>query len=233
VTKWEAWLPKLVREQTLNEQLATLDAQLAQLEGALKVAEDGGFNATEKSAIQSEHLAPIAGIIERVEKTMSEWAVIDDPWALPEEQAGERARWANANVRLTERWAALQKNILNPNIENETHLDQYVAQFREWIQTRYKLPPEPWKDPHVSIKGFGASSVDLLVIYFLDDVRMEHFMRQRRIAAELMIAVHEAFRAHNIEIPFPQTDLWLRSDKLKVEVAGNTRPALGAGQQRQ
>jgi small-conductance mechanosensitive channel len=223
VTKWEAWLPKLAREQTLNEQLVALEERLAQLEGALKIAEAGGFNASEKSAIQQEHLTPIAGVIEGVEKAMEAWAAIDDPWALPEEQAGERARWANANARLTERWQALQKGILNPNIENETHLDQFVAQFCAWVNTRYKLLPEPWKDPHVSIKGFGASSVDLQVIYFLDDVRMEHFMRQRRIAAELMIAVHEAFKAHNVEIPFPQTDLWLRSERVKVDVNGRPR----------
>jgi small-conductance mechanosensitive channel len=153
---------------------------------------------------------------------MMAWAAIEDPWALPDERASERARWENANERLTERWQALQKGILNPNIENETRLDEMVAAFREWISTRYKLPLEPWKDPHVTIKGFGASSVDLQVIYFMDDVRMEHFMRQRRIAAELMIAVHEAFKAHHIEIPFPQTDLWLRSDKVKVELNGKS-----------
>ena len=131
-------------------------------------------------------------------------------------------RWANANERLTERWTALEKNILNPNIENETHLDAMTESLRVWIKTRYKQPPEPWKDPHISVKGFGASSVDLVVNYFLDDVRMEHFMRQRRVSAELMIAVHEQFKAHNIEIPFPQADLWLRSDKLKVEVNGRS-----------
>lgn len=218
--KWEAWLPKLAREQTLNEHLTVLDGQLVRLESALKVAEAGGFNSDEKRVIQADHLTPIAGVIERVAQAMTEWAAIDDPWALPDEQAGERARWTNANARLSERWGDLQKGILNPNIENETHLDQFIAQFREWIGTRYKLPPEPWKDPHVSIKGFGASSVDLEVIYFLDDVRMEHFMRQRRIAAELMIAVHEAFKAHHVEIPFPQTDLWVRSNKLNVEVNG-------------
>lgn len=223
VLKWEAWLPKLACEHLLDEQLAALDARLAQLESALKVAEAGGFNAEEKSAIQRDHLIPIADLIDKAEKAMTKWAAYDDPWALPDEQAGERVRWTNANERLTERWRTLQKGILNPNIENETHLDLYVAQFREWIRTRYKLPPEPWKDPHVTIKGFGASSVDLQVIYFLDDVRMEHFMRQRRIAAELMIAVHEAFKAHHVEIPFPQADLWLRSEKVRLEVAGKGR----------
>jgi small-conductance mechanosensitive channel len=222
VVKCEAWLPKLAREQALNEQLAALDAQIASLEQALKAAEAGGFNAAENSAIQSSHLIPVAGTVHCVKEAMMAWAAIEDPWALPDERASERARWENANERLTERWQALQKGILNPNIENETRLDEMVAAFREWISTRYKLPPEPWKDPHVTIKGFGASSVDLQVIYFMDDVRMEHFMRQRRIAAELMIAVHEAFKAHHIEIPFPQTDLWLRSDKVKVELNGKS-----------
>jgi small-conductance mechanosensitive channel len=218
VARWEAWLPKLAREHTLNEHIAVLDGRLMALEQALKLAEAGGFSAAEKKDIQTKHLTPITATLSSVKAAMDAWAALDDPWALPKEQAGERARWANVNERLTERWIALEKSILHPNIENETHLDAMVTQFREWISTRYKLPPEPWKDPHISVKGFGASSVDLLVNYFLDDVRMEHFARQRRVTAELMVAVHEQFKAHHVEIPFPQADLWLRSDKLKVEL---------------
>ena len=88
--KWEAWLPKLNLEQAINEHLATLDAQLTIMAQALKAAETSGFSSIEMSGIQTNNLKPISLTVSDVKEAMNAWAALDDPWALPEEQAGER-----------------------------------------------------------------------------------------------------------------------------------------------
>jgi small-conductance mechanosensitive channel len=60
--------------------------------------------------------------------------------------------------------------------------------------------------PDVFFTGFGDSSLDFDLLVWIADPP-----RQRRIASELCFAIFDAFNEHDIEIPFPQRDLHLRS----------------------
>jgi MscS family membrane protein len=164
--------------------------------------------------LQAAHVQPIAQAIQATHAALQTWAALPDPQALPNEAAEESRRWAEANARLLEKWASLEKALGKPHADNEMQLDTQTTQLCEWMLTSYKATREPWKDPHVIIKAFGASSIDVQLKYFVDDVRLEHFERPRRVATELMIEIHERFKALNIEIPFPQQDVWMRGGKL-------------------
>ncbi len=60
--------------------------------------------------------------------------------------------------------------------------------------------------PSVVFANFGASSLDFELRAFISDVE-----KRVSIASDLRFAIDGAFRAHDIAIPFPQQDVWLRS----------------------
>ncbi|HEX8248332.1 MAG TPA: mechanosensitive ion channel domain-containing protein, partial [Pyrinomonadaceae bacterium] len=67
--------------------------------------------------------------------------------------------------------------------------------------------------PSVRLIQFGESSIDLELWVW----SKEKLQRKVAFVSDLNFAIWEKFRANNVEIPFPQTDLHIRSGKLKVE----------------
>jgi len=74
--------------------------------------------------------------------------------------------------------------------------------------------------PKVHFSGFGDSSIDLQIRVWIDKPR-DHTV----ITSDVNFAVDRAFREHNIEIPFPQRDLHLRTGSLRIahEDSGSTK----------
>ncbi|MEL6678870.1 MAG: mechanosensitive ion channel domain-containing protein [Pseudomonadota bacterium] len=72
--------------------------------------------------------------------------------------------------------------------------------------------------PVCLLKGFGDSSVDLELRIWIDDPEDG----VSNIASEVMLAIWHRFRAHGIEIPFPQRDLNLSAP---IEVRTVNTPA--------
>ncbi|NJM40907.1 MAG: mechanosensitive ion channel [Anaerolineae bacterium] len=206
----QAVLPKLRHEIALHTHIEALEAKLTELASALRANEHGGLNGKELTTLRAAHLPAMAQTVQNTHTAMQTWLALPDPQALPDEAANDRQRWGEINERLNDKWAGLEKALTKPSADQEMQLDSQTLQLRDWLVTNYKATREPWKDPHVIIKAFGASSIDLQLKYFVDDVRLEHFERPRRIATELMIEIHERFKALNIEIPFQQHDIWVR-----------------------
>jgi small-conductance mechanosensitive channel len=67
--------------------------------------------------------------------------------------------------------------------------------------------------PSVRLIRFGDSAIDLELWVW----SKEKLQRKVAFTSDLNFAIWEKFRANNVEIPFPQTDLHIRSGKLKVE----------------
>jgi len=59
--------------------------------------------------------------------------------------------------------------------------------------------------PRVRMRGFGDSSLDFELLCWI-----ERPVQRGLITHELYMAVYDAMNRHNIEIPFPQRDLWVR-----------------------
>jgi potassium-dependent mechanosensitive channel len=85
-------------------------------------------------------------------------------------------------------------------------------------------------EPNVLFLGFGESSLDFSVRAWTDD--FDNFLT---IKSDLTLALHDALYANDIEIPFPQRDLHLRSvDPQAVARIGAVQaPPVGEGQDEQ
>lgn len=68
--------------------------------------------------------------------------------------------------------------------------------------------------PTVFFLGFGDSSLNFEIRVFVRDL-----LKRMPLMHELHMAIDKALREHNIEIPFPQRDLHIRSGDLKPPVA--------------
>jgi potassium-dependent mechanosensitive channel len=66
--------------------------------------------------------------------------------------------------------------------------------------------------PMVHFADFGDSSLDFVLLAWIQDP-----IRQARIASDLRFAIDAAFRAANIEIPFPQRDLNWKGGKVMIQ----------------
>jgi len=72
-----------------------------------------------------------------------------------------------------------------------------------------KVPP-----PRVTFSGFGDSSLDFELWVWCSDPSRQYIVR-----SDLYFAIEEAFRKSNVEIPFPQRDLNVRTGTLPLEIS--------------
>lgn len=79
-------------------------------------------------------------------------------------------------------------------------------------------------EPVVHFMDFGDSSLDFRLAVWVDDplVRLS-------VASDLRFMLWKALAEHNIEIPFPQRDLHIRSSVLREMVDGKTNPKNESG----
>ncbi|MEM9930108.1 MAG: potassium transporter KefA, partial [Bacteroidota bacterium] len=69
--------------------------------------------------------------------------------------------------------------------------------------------------PFVRFTNFGDSSLDFQLFFWSRD-----FVRIENVKSDLRFAIDAAFRLKNIEVPFPQRDVWIRSSEGGMPEAG-------------
>ena len=208
---------KLTSEHGLHTALKALHARLEELTHSVMLKEVGGFTKQEIAELKRETTRVDADIDTAIQ-AMNAWSALRDPHISAHEQRMEITRWSTLNARLTERWTTLKKTLEKPPRDSETRIDDAVQVFSAWVRERYKPIPDHWKNPHVSFKAFGASSVDIAVEFYIDDIRLEHYYRRSRVLTEIGIGIFNVFRREGIEIPFPQTDVWFRDKPVNVAI---------------
>ena len=83
------------------------------------------------------------------------------------------------------------------------------------LEETAKAHPEVVKQPfpRARMRAFGASSLDFELLVWID-----HPQLRGRIRHDLLISIYKALKQNGIEIPFPQTDIHLRSMPEKEEL---------------
>ena len=65
-------------------------------------------------------------------------------------------------------------------------------------------------NPNVRFVTFGDSSLNFQLLFWIS---AHNFLTIEDIKSDLNYAIDKAFRAHNISIPFPQRDIWVKEIK--------------------
>lgn len=107
--------------------------------------------------------------------------------------------WTHKNIK--------QRYSLEIGVAYKTDLHQLFPVIREVVASHPKVisgddvPIE--ERPDVEISGFGDSSVNLLIEFWMEGVDDgEH-----RVGGDLLLMIWDALHEHNVEIPFPQREV--------------------------
>jgi small-conductance mechanosensitive channel len=74
-------------------------------------------------------------------------------------------------------------------------------------------------EPRIYLMDFGSSSVDFVLYAWVKDAETAIFA-----GPELRLQIWDAFKEHDVEIPFPQTDLHIRSSDIPLVDRDAPRP---------
>jgi len=90
-----------------------------------------------------------------------------------------------------------------------------IAKVRDTLLAVGRENPNTLQEPAPSVflKKFGDSSIDFELVVWSSEMSA----RPSRYRSDLNFAIVEKFREAEIELPFPQRDLYIRSGTLKVE----------------
>lgn len=208
---------RLVAENEVNFKLEEIDLELSSIVVTLQFAEKGGLTADEIENIQAEYenvlqsigiavSAPSAGRSEgkRVTYDYSETSEDDslielvrswyrisirDPHLLDEDENLIPEDWERRINLLRRRVQRLHQKINRPERE-ETRLDDYVLELRQWLKDRFKTPRRKWQEPKVTVNGLkhndeGMAYLDFTLSFFVDDIKLENGKRGDRISSQI------------------------------------------------
>ena len=118
------------------------------------------------------------------------------------------------NYSYDDRSIIIQNNI---GVAYESDLDRVIEVLTETAEGNPYRRED--KNPSVLVKEFADSSINLAVLTWIKDVKnkypAEHWVN---------LEIWRAFKREGIEIPFPQNDIHIKSEKpVKPAVSGNSR----------
>jgi MscS family membrane protein len=139
----------------------------------------------ERQEIFCQFISPLDDQLQRVLDSSQAWVEIADPWLDDSDVWNLRRVWEERNVELREIWERVKKTINHPNDRSEMRLDDISRDMLTWIQQDYKILPDYWKNPTVTLKGFDGPEALLQLSYYVDNIRLEHDERASRIHTEI------------------------------------------------
>lgn len=104
----------------------------------------------------------------------------------------------------------LLRQIANIGIHYKSDPRQAIEQCLEAAAEIPRILDDP--KPACWVRGFGDSSVDLMVSYWINDpMNGLHSVR-----SELLLNIWDRFHAHGIEIPYPQRDIHIKDGGIPI-----------------
>ncbi|HHB79467.1 MAG TPA: mechanosensitive ion channel [Saprospiraceae bacterium] len=99
------------------------------------------------------------------------------------------------------------------DVQTRFSLDVGVAygsdtqRVKQVLETVIKSHPKVMENPgpRIRLENFGDSSLDFKILFWANN-----FYVIEDVKSDLRFAIDKAFRENNIEIPFPQRDVWMR-----------------------
>lgn len=203
---------RLLAESEVNLKLEEIDQALETLAVTLQFAEKGGLTQDEIDNVQQEY-RDVLGLIglnvitttqnnrsvfefqetrldETLIKLVRNWyrAWIRDPNLLDEDESGIPDEWELKINRLKRRAQRLFQKISNPQRE-ETRLDDYVMELKQWLRERFKEPRHKWQEPQILMTGMNHDEsgiyIEFKLNFFIDDIKLENGRRGDRVSSQI------------------------------------------------
>jgi MscS family membrane protein len=191
VAHYQSAIVKLELECNLNEQLAAFQEALVNLLFAVRAYASGGWSSKERKEFKSQYVTPAAQVFQKTVECAEAWIRTPDPWISNREQRQQKKFWDDRTLRLKTRWHALEQMLENPRGRAGLRLDESTVKMLDWLKLEYKILPEDWKNPYVTFKEFEGDHTKLMLWFFVDNVRLEHFERPRRVITEIAREIRE------------------------------------------
>ena len=211
--KKEAGRQRLLAEKNANNLVIELQEALADLAGKINVLEQGGLELEETRKIQGYFLDILKLVgLELVKERQGKrrLATLEETANLDNTVIGEIRNWYKAwskdpdfteqdPIYLQEEWERkiqllkfrmnkLFQKISQPSMD-ETRLDDYLLALGKWLNERFKNTQTLWQAPKIwtnAIRGDGTmASMEYVVKYFIDNIKLEQCQRGNRIRSEV------------------------------------------------
>ena len=195
---YEAALPRLDLEGQVYRQMLNMEESFRHLIRGIMAREGNGLSPEEISEIFCKYVTPADNEVDRTLDLVNQWMVIQDPWLNHSDYWDNRKMWQRRNEAFKLRWEKLKKEIRRPQEKLELRLDDMTKDLINWLETEYKVLPSYWKDPEVTFTGFDGSQAGLRLSFYVDNARLEHAGRMRRVTTEVARHVRELFSDEGI-----------------------------------
>lgn len=193
--KNEKNLIKLEAEGNLNNAILEFKEALRELIRGITAREVKGLSEGERQEIYCNFISPAENGMSVVIHLTRTWVEIQDAWLNSNDFWSQRKMWDNRMEQLQLKWERLKKIIYSKDDRNEMRLDDFTINLLEWIEKEYKLPPGYWKNPMATIKRMEKEIVVLQLSYYVDNIRLEHDTRARRVQTEISRMILEKMKA--------------------------------------
>ena len=161
--------------------------EICELIGLVPGVERAGFTRKKKVFLQEGELAKAGeqSLIGLVRAWYGCW--LKDPDLLREDHKLLPEEWEQ-KIDLLKRKVNRILSKFNNISTDETRLDDILNDMLIWFQERFKRSRTEWQDPKIWVESVGSASnpeKKFLVKYFVDDIKLEHCERGKRIKNEL------------------------------------------------
>ena len=203
---------RLLAESEVNLKLEEIEQALEALAVTLQFAEKGGLTQDEIENVQQEYRDVLSlmgfevitttknnrSVFELQEtklndtliKLVRQWyrAWIRDPNLLDEDESVIPDEWELKINMLKRRVQRLFQKISNPQRE-ETRLDDYVTELKQWLRERFKEPRRKWQEPQILITGTNHDGdsiyIEFKLNFFVDEIKLENGRRGDRVSSQI------------------------------------------------
>lgn len=148
-----------------------------------------------------------------------------------------RARYASVITRDGTEHLIPNEDLITQHVINWTFTDNMVR-MKVPFGVTYKANPHEciklaieatkkvarildYPEPICNLMGFGDSSVDFELRFWISDPTNG----VSNVKSQVLLNVWDTLKEHNIEIPFPQRDLHIRSSSITIPIANQSKPA--------
>jgi hypothetical protein len=100
------------------------------------------------------------------------------------------------------RLRVLSRKLPDTGTGDEEALDSALIATRNWMHSIYfRERLTEWKLPTVALKQLSGDGLDFTMTFYVDDIKQQHYDRQRYVMSDLMMDLHESCKRAGIQVP--------------------------------